>query len=292
MTSFRNTGTIIIGGGRAGAALAWYFLQNKLHPLTLIEKNTERRKFLESKYNWEFIKTDLSIEIIKETSSVFLAVPDDAIVPLSGELIRLPIPWNQKLVVHLSGALSRTVLEPFQERGSFIASFHPILSFAKNPHDNIQLQDAWIDIETDPATYHILEQLLWFHKDRFFSVNATDKLKIHLASVFFSNFLAALSETGLEVFGDMNFLQAKPMEIFSPLIDSTLKQIEKGNSQNAITGPARRGDLETIKKHIDWLRSHDPEKIKIYQVLTEKILALQKSPSKRQNMILDYLKNL
>jgi predicted short-subunit dehydrogenase-like oxidoreductase (DUF2520 family) len=179
-----------------------------------------------------------------------------------------------------------------EERGATTASFHPICSFALNPSDNIYLKEAWIDIETDKAGQKILEQVFWFHKDKFFSVDASSKLKFHLASVCFSNFLVALSDVGLKILQDTTASEPDLLKIFQPLIYATLAQIKKSGIRDAVTGPASRGDLETIKKHIELLQEQNSDALEIYRIFTQKILTLQKIPLKRQNMILDYLKSL
>ena len=292
MTTQKKSGIFIIGGGRAGSALAWYFIQNNLPPDALVETNPERHDFLKKEFHWNFIHAKIQLKDLEKSTIVILTVPDDNIAALCRHLITLPIHWKQKMVVHCSGAQPKSVLQPLEERGAITASFHPIYSFAINPSDNLYLKEAWIDIETDKAGQKILEQVFWFHKDKFFIVDPTSKLQFHLASVYFSNFLVALSDVGLEIIHDIGESEPDLFKIFEPLIYSTLAQIKNNGIRDAVTGPASRGDLETIKKHIEMLQSQNPDALEIYLILTQKIIALQKLPLKRQNMILDYLKSL
>jgi len=292
MTTQSKPEIIIVGGGRTGAALAWYLIQNNIYPLSLVEKNSARNDYLKKEFQWKFLQTDLSIENLKKSSLVILAVPDDTVPELSNHLITVPVEWKQKMVIHCSGAQPKSILKALEDKGAITASFHPIYSFAINPRDNLFLKDAWIDIEADEVGQKILKKVFWFHKENFLIVNAGNKLKLHLASVLFSNFLVAVSDFSLKILQDVPSSQTEIFNIFQPLISSTLLQIENMGINDAITGPASRGDLETISKHIELLQKQDFEVLEIYRILTKKILDLQKAPENRQNMILDYLKSL
>jgi predicted short-subunit dehydrogenase-like oxidoreductase (DUF2520 family) len=95
----------------------------------------------------------------------------------------------------------------------------------------------------------------------------TDQRKqIHLAAVFANNFTNALygiSESLLET-------QKIPFKILNSIIRTTAeKAIQKGPIASQ-TGPARRNDLSTIKKHLALLKDNNKEK-KIYIALTSYI---------------------
>ena len=292
MTTQLKPDIIIIGGGRTGAALAWYLTQNNIDPLSLVENNSTRKEYLKNEFQWKFLRQDLSLGEFKKSSLVILAVPDDTIPKLSRHLLTLPVEWRQKMVIHCSGAQPRSILESLENKGAITASFHPIYSFAINPHDNLFLKNAWIDIEADEAGQKILKEIFWFHKEKFLLVDSTSKLNFHLAAVLFSNFLVAVSGFSLKILQDVPSSKTELFSIFQPLISSTLLQIESRGINDAITGPASRGDFETISKHIELLQKQDSEVLEIYRILTKKILDLQKIPENRQNMILDYLKSL
>ena len=61
-----------------------------------------------------------------------------------------------------------------------------------------------------------------------------------------------------------------PFDILQPLILETAQKIKHTSPYLAQTGPAIRGDFETIKKHLMLLKD-DEEKKEIYQLLTASI---------------------
>ena len=54
-----------------------------------------------------------------------------------------------------------------------------------------------------------------------------------------------------------------PFEIFFPLIRETIEKIEKNHLQIQ-TGPAIRKDLNTIKKHLNFIKSKNSKKYTLY----------------------------
>ena len=54
-----------------------------------------------------------------------------------------------------------------------------------------------------------------------------------------------------------------------PLLKETLKKLSNVSPREAMTGPARRGDREVIRKHIEMLAGDDR---KIYKILADRIL--------------------
>ena len=65
-------------------------------------------------------------EIVDEVDLIFLTVPDDAIARVAGQ-VRL---YSGQAIVHTSGALPASVLEPARAAGTTTGSFHPLVAFA------------------------------------------------------------------------------------------------------------------------------------------------------------------
>jgi predicted short-subunit dehydrogenase-like oxidoreductase (DUF2520 family) len=285
-------GFFLLGGGRTGASLAWYFLQKNIHITALVEKNPERFQYLQDTFHWNFLQGRLSSKLVSESALIILAIQDRFIADSCYHLSRLSVSWKDKMVIHCSGTLSTSILQPLSDQGALTASFHPIYSFPANPAENRYLKDCWFDIESDDQGYEKLKRLIPVDPKKLIRVDAGSKLKTHLASVFFSNFITALAAIGEEISRDVIKESVQLRDIFHPLIQSALHQYHSAGIPEALTGPASRGDLETILHHLHTLREQDPENFEIYRLLTKKILSLAHLPQDRQNMILDHLKNL
>ena len=90
---------------------------------------------------------------------------------------------------------------------------------------------------------------------------------IHVAAVFannFTNHLFGISEHLLLSHG-LEF------EILKPLIFNFIQNLDQHSPSELQTGPAVRGDLQTIEKHMQLL-GDDTRLQKIYEVLTQSIM--------------------
>ena len=56
-----------------------------------------------------------------------------------------------------------------------------------------------------------------------------------------------------------------------PLVRETVNKAFSMGAEKALTGPARRGDKETINKHLNLLKDYNEEK-EIYKLLTNYII--------------------
>ena len=99
-----------------------------------------------------------------------------------------------------------------------------------------------------------------------FNINSKKRAQIHLAAVFannFSNYLFVLAEKIL-------YKNKIPFEIIRPLILETAQKVQTNTPGKMQTGPAVRGDVEVIKKHLKLLKKF-PQMMEIYKLLNKNI---------------------
>lgn len=94
-------------------------------------------------------------------------------------------------------------------------------------------------------------------------LNYDERIKLHLAAVFVNNFTNALLHAAKEIAGKKN-------KYLVPILKQTLENMKKMNPVQTQTGPAVRGDSNTIRKHLDFLTNW-PELKKIYLIHTKYI---------------------
>ena len=88
-----------------------------------------------------------------------------------------------------------------------------------------------------------------------------------MAAVFASNFSNHMLALSKEIMRrhDLNF------EFLKPLIAETFNKSFEIGPDKAQTGPARRGDLETLDAHMELLKE-DPAVAEIYKLVSQHIL--------------------
>ena len=99
-----------------------------------------------------------------------------------------------------------------------------------------------------------------------YQVNDNQRAVLHVAAVFannFTNHCFALAEKILEE-ADL------PFEMLHPLMEETLAKALQDSPAKMQTGPAMRGDEETIRRHLSLLSQH-PEWQALYANLSQSI---------------------
>lgn len=196
-----------------------------------------------------------NLNTLKEADVYIIAVSDDIISNLSSKL-----PFENRLVVHTSGSASVYDLDMKLKRGVL----YPLQSFSK--HAEIDFTNVPICIETiDKKSYPLLKKLAVSLGSPTKRINSDQRRVLHLAAVFVNNFTNQLYRIGHEITES----EGAEFDLLKPLIQETANKIQDMSPFKAQTGPAKRNDKKTIKKHLKTLQS-DHHKA-IYELLTESI---------------------
>lgn len=207
---------------------------------------------------------------------VFLAVPDDALASVAQELsVRLGDRIAGKAFIHTSGALPASVLDVLAAGGASTASMHPLQSFPSipltEPSQATLLRGVPVSLQGDPDVCDRLERLLSEPVGAEpFCVSAAQKEALHIAAVLVSNAVVPLLAAAGDVLR-MTGLQIGLRPLF-PLLEQTARNVDELGG-GALTGPVKRGDVETVKRHLDRLRPH-PDLMARYVAATRTILEL------------------
>lgn len=191
-------------------------------------------------------------DISKDTTLVIIAVKDDAITEVSNQIIAPDV-----LVVHTSGTGSMDLI--VQQRKGVL---YPLQTFSSDRMPQWKKIPLLIECsqKKDLAT---LKKIALSISPTVKAIHSEERMKIHLAAVMacnFSNHFMALAQ---------EFLKKNKLSplLLSPLIEETALKAADGKSAKHQTGPARRNDLSTIKKHLALLK-HDKQMHKLYKELS------------------------
>ncbi|MEX2368109.1 MAG: Rossmann-like and DUF2520 domain-containing protein [Balneolaceae bacterium] len=202
---------------------------------------------------------------------LFLTPPDDVISDLAERLAAIPaIQWENRKIIHCSGALSSDSLEPLGRKGALTASYHPLQTFTQSSDRNT-FRDIAVSIEGNPALAEELAEIaadLWSNPIR---VSKQQKQALHVAAVFISNYTVALGGVADQLI--KKHLDGQDYSILKPLLNQTLSNMIQQDLPSALTGPVARGDLQTVRSHLEILQD-DKEKLKLYKILGNSVLKL------------------
>lgn len=248
---------VIVGAGR----IAWHLgkrLKSKGLPVVQVLSRTEEHarelaEVLNSRW------TSNSADLVSDADWIILAVRDDAIQSVAESISAFV---TNALVTHTSGGTAGSVLKPFFER---CGVFYPLQSFS------LEHMPVWSKIPfcVDAA---LPEDLLFLKKiaktigNLVYHVTDNQRAYLHVAAVFannFSNHCFAIAEKILDE-------QDLPFELLHPLMEETLAKALQDSPARMQTGPALRGDVETLQRHLKLLDAH-PDWEHLYKGLSQDI---------------------
>jgi predicted short-subunit dehydrogenase-like oxidoreductase (DUF2520 family) len=249
----------LIGAGNVAYHLSKRFAECGVKVIQVFSRTQSRADIVAAKCNAEAI-TDLS-KISRNCDVYLLAVSDSAIPEVSATLVKLG--FKSKLIAHTSGATPSTTLS---ESGcSRFGVFYPLQTMSKLSHPDFNKIPLCVDSinETDLA---LLTELGLKICPNVFHIPDTQRAVLHVAAVFVNNFANHMFHIGKEILDASDL----PFRLLLPLIQETVVKLDQGTPEEMQTGPAKRGDLETVQRHVELLKPF-PEYQELYRMLTMSI---------------------
>jgi predicted short-subunit dehydrogenase-like oxidoreductase (DUF2520 family) len=202
----------IVGAGRAGSSFA-----------TALKRVG---------YDVDVVHHD-DVASMGESDLVILCVPDDAIANVAA----LIAPREDRVLAHVAGSRNLDVLAPHPRVGSL----HPLMALPSGS-DAERLIGATYCVAGDELMRDVALSLA----GRVITLRDDQRTIYHAAAVVASNHLVALM-------GQVRTLAESiglTLEDFLPLADQTIEDVARYGPDDALTGPASRGDMATIDAHL------------------------------------------
>lgn len=269
----------IVGAGRAGLGLA-LALARAGHAVRVSARHAQP------------VPSSLQLTVgnlpdwLSQVDVVLLAVPDDAIADVAGELAAAGLIRSAQTVLHVSGALGRDALAPLASSGAALGSLHPLQSLSDPATAPQRLAGAVAAVEGDARAVVVATALARSIGMEPVPVGAARKPAYHAAAVFAANFLVTLAATAQRLFVRAGLPPDEATRALATLMQGTLDNVRAAGPGNALTGPVARGDVETIRRNLAALDGADAE---LYRTLTRATLALAGLDAERRRAITEAL---
>ena len=258
-----------MGAGRVGCALGVAFSRAGW-PVVAIATRDEANagRFLELVPSARVAPSIAAIT--NDVDLIFVTVPDDAIADVAAEL-RL---YAGQAAVHTSGALDAHVLEPARAAGTQLGSFHPMVAFANQEAALRSLPGSTVAVEGDEELVALLGQLASDISAQPVRLPPTGKTAYHAAAVLAGGGVIGLLDGVAEVARGAGLDEAGALAIYVPLIRQALTNAEALGIGEALTGPFVRGDVGTVRGHLEALRRLAPDALEMYRATASRELDL------------------
>lgn len=293
-TNKRPPSVSIIGPGKVGQALA-HALQALGYPVVaLVFRNRKKVQLFSAKQRSLFPKTLFlafdDLGELPQSDLVFITTPDDAIAATAQQLAVLQRPTSNtkkgtgfnypRAILHTSGALSSEVLAPLRSRSCQVGSFHPLVSVNFPDPAAASFKGAYFCMEGDKTAVIHAQEIIRALGANSVHIKTDRKALYHAAAVMASPHLTALFDLAVELLIASGVKKNDAQKIFLPLVESTIKNLRNSDPARALTGTFARGDVETVKLHLEALSegsSNLPaEALEVYTLLGLRSLKLAK----------------
>jgi predicted short-subunit dehydrogenase-like oxidoreductase (DUF2520 family) len=266
----------IVGGGRVGRALG-----RRLHELGWRVGGVTGRSISTARAAVRAIGAGQALDApthqILNSSVILITTPDGAIESMAKNLARLGgSEWSGKVVLHTSGSLESSVLQPLADLGAATGSMHPMQTFS---NQNLpDLANCIFGIDGSAAALQVARKMIRQMGGVAVRLSGANKAAYHAAGSFACVYVLALMETATRLLMTQGFKRRQAMRALLPLVRQTLNNFESVGPLAAWTGPLSRGDFSTIERHVKALADFEPEYLEAYKTLsrlTAEVLATQ-----------------
>jgi predicted short-subunit dehydrogenase-like oxidoreductase (DUF2520 family) len=271
-------GVAVVGAGRLARAVVPLLARAGQGPVAVYARRIARARAACRAVKGARAVADLAATV-RDAPVVLLAVTDRAIETLARRAAALPgIEWRNRVVLHHAGALGVEPLAPLERRGAAVGVLHPLQCLGGGRDLADLLPGSRARIDGDPRARRAARRLaraiglvpLRFPR----SLNEADRSAYHAAGGLVSNDLVALVSLALELLESTGLDRRAALAALGPILRGTLTQIERDGPLGALTGPAPRGDAETLRRHLKRLSAVSTEGEQVHRLLSRELARL------------------
>jgi predicted short-subunit dehydrogenase-like oxidoreductase (DUF2520 family) len=206
-------------------------------------------------------------EVVAAADLVVLAVPDDTLAGLVAGLAETGAWRAGQLTFHTSGAHGLAVLAPAGRAGVLPLALHPAMTFSGAAEDAERLTGAPFGVTSRIGHRAVAETLVLEMGGEPFFVAEDDRRLYHAALVTGANHLVTLVAEAADLLRSAGV--AEPSRVLAPLLTAALDNgLRRGD--RGLTGPVSRGDVGTVRDHLETLSERAPESVAAYVAMAER----------------------
>ena len=248
---------VLIGSGNVSWHLGFAFRNAGLEIVQLRNRSSDSGQALANDLGTIFI-SDFQKEL-PTCEFVVVAVRDSILATVLNS-----IRCAGAVVLHTSGTQG---LDIFPEHLKKCGILYPLQTLTKGVQVDLRRSPLLIEA-SDEKTVSQVKDLAGRISEIVHVMSTEQRRVLHISGIFINNF------TNHMVARAFDFLDSNKLDrsLLLPLFEETINKLELVSPYEAQTGPARRNDLETIRRHIEIL-SGNPQMKKLYRLMTDSIIA-------------------
>ena len=254
----------VVGAGRVGAVLG-AALRAAGHEIVAAagESDASRRRMA------ELLPGGRPTDVARASDLLLLAVPDDMLGNVVRMLADSGALHDGQHVVHTSGRHGLAVLEPARLVGARVAAMHPAMTFTGTAVDLDRLGSTVFGLTAEAPEREFVESLVSDLGGTPMWVPEEMRTLYHAGLAHGANHLVTLVTEAMEILSAAG--AADPAGTLRPLLTAALDNaLAQGDA--ALTGPIVRGDLGTVRAHLEDIAGNAPQTLGSYVALARATL--------------------
>lgn len=240
----------VVGAGRVGSVLASRFLAAGYPLVGVTGRSATSRLRISTLLPATPVLTP--VEVAAASDVLVLAVPDDSLIAVAEELASSGAVRPGQYVLHTSGRHGLDALASLTRLGARPIAFHPAMTFTGTS----------VDFEGSPvfgltaaeADRPLAEELVAALGGVPMWVAESDRALYHASLAHGANHLVTLVAQSMDLLRTAG--ADDPAAVLRPLLTAALDNV-LAYGDAALTGPVVRGDVTTIRAHVDALAAAD-----------------------------------
>ncbi len=195
---------------------------------------------------------------------VFITTPDGAIAQVCGEIAAQRGFTEGSIVLHCCGAHSAELIGVARECGARVLSMHPLQTLADTDQAVANLPGSFFALDGDAEAIEVGKEIVAALGGTVMVIPSGGKMLYHAAAVVACNYFVGLVFQALRMLEAVDIPRETGLAALLPLLQGTVRNLERVGVPRALTGPIERGDLKTIEDHLAAFDGFMPEGKAIY----------------------------
>ena len=259
----------IAGAGRLGSSLARAMTAAGYNVAAASSGSAEHRTWLADRLPGTEA-CERPEEAATAADVVFITTPDDVI-----EEVCESIAWRAgQAAVHCAGVQPLAALRAAAEAGAAVGALHPVQTFADRDSGHL-FAGVTFAVESDhPGLDAWLRGLALSLGGEAFGIASEHRDAYHASAVMACGLAAGLVGLAAEMWEQFGQDRERGLRALLPLVRTTVAAIERSGIPGALTGPYVRGDVTTVRRHLEAVSRQPPDVARAYASLALAALPL------------------
>lgn len=213
-------------------------------------------------------------ELARHARHILIAVSDGAIAEVASQLASNGL--KDGIVLHTSGAAGPRALDVLCEAGNATGVLHPLQTVpsAEKGLETLAIPGTTYAFAGDELAAAWASGLIDRLGGRALRVAPEVWQHYHAGAVMACNYQMTLVDAALELMALAGMGRAVALEALGPILRATTENVLQAGPEWALTGPIRRGDAGTVRRHLGAVEQASPETKKLYVAAGLRTIAL------------------